>query len=834
MENTTNVWVKDSLIIAACSLPARQGSKRRLPSSSTTPLRQQYSPSPFRGRGGAGKKIYYYNIIYIYWTCVYVSLFSFSNNISLISHNNNNNNNKPASSLTTTTSVQGSSLSSTTSWGWTRAYIVSSSSSTTTITTTTTPTKPGSSSSTSPFAALMDGSSSRRKPTPSVSTSAISEDDDTLSLTLRITEVGSEFYNSIIKVPNKHLGEGVVMANEMSSLEGTTISSHIHNVISDKENRFNPKFGLKNKRYSSSPTTTTTTATTTITCVSSNEYGTNTTATTNTTTVVLPPADLISLTHLHEPAVVYCLHQRYVANEIYTSTGPILIALNPFKDCKSLYSEETMKTYWERGEAISKGLLTTTNTNYSLSRRAVPPSSSSHNVTTSTKGRQHISNTYTTLDDGSKQLAVPLPPHVYATADDAFRSMMRNLEDQVANPNQTILVSGESGAGKTVTTKIIMQYLAKLSKRSVAAVVSRQVSARFEYISSPQGAQRSMKEPPPFPLSPASSGLLANTEQQVLQSNPILESFGNARTVRNDNSSRFGKFIELQFTNKGCLIGAHVDTYLLEKVRLIHQAAGERNYHIFYEIFAGASQSLKRKMLLDGYHAQDFKMTSNSGVYTRRDGVQDSDTYNSLMDAMDTMGFTSDETDHILSTTCALLHLSNLTFLEVSADDCRLDSRDPSLRAVTTLLGVTAEELEEALCFTTMNISAAGESLRKTLSQLKATKALEALLKATYGAMFKFLVQRINSLIACDKRKLAAKSSHSNDDISNTSFIGLLDIFGFESFDHNSFEQLCINYCNEALQQQFNRFVFKLEQQEYEREGELVCFVMLEFTKFKS
>jgi myosin-5 len=752
--------------------------------------------------------------------CVCVCVFCFSNNISFLFLKN-----IPASSLTTTTSVQGSSLSSTTSWGWTRAYIVSSSSSTTTNITTT-PTKPGSSSSTSPFPTLVDGSSSsRRKPPTSASTNTITEDDDTLSLTLRITEVGSEFYNSIIKVPNKHLGEGVVMANEISSLEGTSISSHIHNVISDKENRFNPKFGLKNRRYSSSPTTTTSTTTTT-TCVSSNDYGTiSSAATTRTTSALLPPADLISLTHLHEPAVVYCLHQRYVANEIYTSTGPILIALNPFKDCKTLYSEESMKIYWERGEAISKGLLTTTNTNYSTSRRAVPSSSSGHNVTaSSTKGRQHINNNYSTLDDGSKQLVVPLPPHVYATADDAFRSMMRNLEDQVVNPNQTILVSGESGAGKTVTTKIIMQYLAKLSKRSVAAVVSRQVSARFEYISSPQGAQRSMKEPPPFPLSPTASGLLANTEQQVLQSNPILESFGNARTVRNDNSSRFGKFIELQFTNKGCLIGAHVDTYLLEKVRLIHQASGERNYHIFYEIFAGASQSLKRKMLVDGYHAQDFKMTSNSGVYSRRDGVQDSDTYNSLVDAMDTMGFTSDEKEHILSTTCALLHLSNLTFLEVSADDCRLDSRNPSLRAVTTLLGVTAEELEGALCFTTMNISAAGESLRKTLSQLKATKALEALLKATYGAIFKFLVQRINSLIACDKRKLAAKSSHSNDDISNTSFIGLLDIFGFESFDHNSFEQLCINYCNEALQQQFNRFVFKLEQQEYEREGEFVCF----------
>jgi len=641
------------------------------------------------------------------------------------------------------------------------------------------------------------------------------------------------------------------MANEVSSiLEGTTSngisttsSSHGHHhggtsAISDKENRFqHPKFGSKgNKRYSSSPsgapsTASSTTITTSAAATTTTDYGGI--SATSVVTTVLPPADLISLTHLHEPAVVYCLHQRYIANEIYTSTGPILIALNPFKDCKALYSEETMKRYWERGEAISKGLLTNANTTSTASS-----STSRRNSSTHIKNRQSSIHTnyssnnpthITSLEDDNKtkQLTMPpLPPHVYATADDAFRSMMRNLEDQLLHhTNQTILVSGESGAGKTVTTKIIMQYLAKLSKRSVAAVVSRQVSARFEYISSPQGAQRNMKEPPPFPLSPSSSGLLTNTEQQVLQSNPILESFGNARTVRNDNSSRFGKFIELQFTNKGCLVGAHVDTYLLEKVRLIHQAKGERNYHIFYEILAGASQGIKKQMYLDGLHAQDFKMTSKSGVYTRRDGVQDGDTYHALMDAMDTMGFTKGEKDSILATTCALLHLSNLTFLELSADDCRLELTNSSLRAVTSLLGVTDKELEGALCFTTMTISAAGESLRKTLSLLKATKALEALIKATYGAMFKFLVQRINSLIACDHRKIAAASSHAHLDGNNSaSFIGLLDIFGFESFDHNSFEQLCINYCNEALQQQFNRFVFKLEQQEYEREGEFKLF----------
>jgi len=712
MESSTNVWVRDSIILAACSLPARQGSKRRLPS---TPLRQ--CSSPIRSRG------------------VHAD-------------------NKAGGCA---------------SWGWTRAYLVPSSSSAT---------------ATTPPAAAT-AASARRK--PPLNTAG----DEALMLTLRITEVESEFYNTVIKVPNKHLGEGIVMANETASSDtGSSSRGTHHSNGLDKENyRFNAKFGSKNNRKSN---------------LASNDNG----------SAVGLPADLISLTHLHEPAVVYCLQQRYAANEIYTSTGPILIALNPFKDCKSLYSEEMMKMYWERGEAISKGLDTTSSVGRHYGRTA--PSSA-------TKGR-NLEASNTTTESSLKAIAT-LPPHVYTTADDAFRSMMRNLEDKVVNPNQTILVSGESGAGKTVTTKLIMQYLAKLSKRSVAAVVNRQVSARFEYISSPHGAQKAMKEPPP-PPSPGSSGMLANTEQQVLQSNPILESFGNARTVRNDNSSRFGKFIEIQFTNHGCLVGAHVDTYLLEKVRLIHQAPGERNYHIFYEFFAGASQSLKRKLFIEGCNAQDFKMTSSSGIFTRRDGVRDEDTFRSLIGAMDTMGFTSDEEHSILATVCALLHASNLSFHEISADDSRLDARNQSLMATTALLGVSAEELDEALCFTTMNISCAGESLRKTLSLLKATKALEALIKATYGAMFKFLVQRINSLIACNKMRSSNINNEGSKNL-NASFIGLLDIFGFESFDHNSFEQLCINYCNEALQQQFNRFVFKLEQQEYEREG--ISWSFIEF-----
>jgi len=508
-----------------------------------------------------------------------------------------------------------------------------------------------------------------------------------------------------------------------------------------------------------------------------------------------PPSDLITLTHLHEPAVVFCLRQRYQSDEIYTATGPILLALNPFKDCGNLYSEATMTMYWDRGESVAKGHVVDNHYDASISKR------SGHRQS---KGRSHYSPSNN----------APLPPHAYKVADDAFRSMMRNLEDKSSFANQSILVSGESGAGKTVTTKIIMSYLAMLSRRSVVAAVSRHVSAQLEFYASPReqyGGKHKGIEPSP-PPSPTPT---ANIEQQVLESNPILESFGNARTIRNDNSSRFGKFIEIQFTHRGCLVGAHVDTYLLEKVRLINQTPGERNFHIFYELLSsdGPSPDLKHQLHLHGKKPHDFRMTAGSGTFARRDGVKDEDTFADLVEAMDCMGFDSEEQYSVLHAAAALLHASNLTLSAVTADESRID-RSASLRLSCEMLGVSPKDFEDSICFTTMTISAAGESLRKTLSKEKATQALEALMKASYGAMFQFLVQRINALIACRNHAEDSLGKHS----SSSSFIGLLDIFGFESFDVNSFEQLCINYCNEALQQQFNKFVFKMEQQEYENE----------------
>lgn len=493
------------------------------------------------------------------------------------------------------------------------------------------------------------------------------------------------------------------------------------------------------------------------------------------------PSNLIHLTHLHEPAVVFCLRSRYAANEIYTSTGPILLALNPFKDVKGIYSDELMRRYCERGQGIYDG--------------AFPK---------------------------KKRSESELSPHVYEIADNAYRAMMRALEEGQSGDSisdQSILVSGESGAGKTVTTKIIMQYLAALSKRSSKVKKKKKDSSKFVngWAGLPQNYAGPSQDATQI-TSPGHPG--SNTEQKVLESNPILESFGNARTIRNDNSSRFGKFIEIQFSGAGKLLGAYIDSYLLEKVRLIKQADGERNYHIFYELLAGSSGSERKELLLNNHsNPEDFAMTSSpSSTYNRRDGVKDDATFLALKKAMLTMGFSAVDQMNIFRIVSSLLHLSNVTLEEFSSG-CSLDQNNASLAPALQLLGVTEASLEKALCCVTMN--AGGERVIKKLFLDQAMKAKEALIKATYGMLFEYLVQRINHSINGDHMQVSKDTSFTSktSDPTSAAFIGVLDIFGFESFERNSFEQLCINYCNESLQQQFNRFVFKLEQEEYEREG---------------
>jgi myosin V len=525
-----------------------------------------------------------------------------------------------------------------------------------------------------------------------------------------------------------------------------------------------------------------------------------------------PPSDLTSLEQLHEPAVVYCLKRRYELDHIYTYTGKILLALNPFRVLgDDLYGPHVMQQY-----------------------------SANNAGSRSTHMAQQQQN------QQQPQQHRP-PPHIYATAEDAYRSMMRSVtmttvsnsnkttpgkhhhhhhkqkqqqqQQQQNGENQSILVSGESGAGKTVTTKIIMRYLATLSQ---------QQQQQQSHGNSKQRQQHHQNHH-------------ASIEAQVLQSNPILESFGNARTVRNDNSSRFGKFIEIQFnTATGTLVSACIRTYLLEKVRLISQSHGERNYHVFYQLLQAVQTPClltlpqKRALRLVNSSPMDFRMTAESGTFDRRDGVSDLETYQELKMAMDTVGFSQAEQDDLFTVLSACLHTSNLTFKEpdsssnggatMHSDASCINKANPHFRAVVDLLGVDANALDVAL--TRCLINACGEQLYKHLDIRQAQKAVEALIKATYGALFQHVVRRVNQSIAGGARHAEA-AEHNGGMSMMTASIGVLDIFGFESFQVNSFEQLCINYCNEALQQQFNRFVFKLEQQEYQKEG--IDWSLIEF-----
>jgi myosin heavy subunit len=366
--------------------------------------------------------------------------------------------------------------------------------------------------------------------------------------------------------------------------------------------------------------------------------------------------DLIGLTHLHEPAILHALRLRYDSDIIYTATGPILIAVNPFKPM-DLYSNQTMERYRLQGE------------------QGVGNSSSSSSADTPFKSRR------------KKQVAsasARLAPHVYQTADDAYRQMLRGLENKAlmgkgkrgesgvltqaagagagagagSPTNQSILVSGESGAGKTVTTKIVLNYFAMLSKKR---------------------AEEELRRVSPSKSSPKNNSQEVSIEQQVLQSNPILEAFGNARTIRNDNSSRFGKYIDIAFNKTGKLSGASIETYLLEKVRLIHPSPGERNYHVFYQFLKAATAQQRQNFFIGNKSAREFRLLSDSGTYDRRDGVSDEDNHFEMLEAMvrtKNSGFYYSRKEGCLPSArlCSLTNVLN-SFVSTQSFRLPLDSR---------------------------------------------------------------------------------------------------------------------------------------------------------------
>jgi len=419
-----------------------------------------------------------------------------------------------------------------------------------------------------------------------------------------------------------------------------------------------------------------------------------------------------------------------------------------------------------------------------------------------------------------------LPPHVYAVADATFRGMMRKLEmsdkEKPVGCDQSILVSGESGAGKTVTMKFAMKYLAALSQRLAEFHAKHGKPSYLGIGKKHSGGEQSNAQgrthtdplalrghtfavkSQPSSYSPVSSprknvegeslssqsSLTLQTdsiEAQVLQSNPILESFGNARTVRNDNSSRFGKFIELQFTRYGKLVGAQIETYLLEKVRIVRQSLGERNYHIFFEFMSGGMdfRELKSFYLTSKHTPVDFKLTAN-GTFDRRDGVPDSDTYRELRRAMNVMKFSPEVQKNVFNVTAAILHASNLNWVEKHGDEAAVDESNEHLDAVCNLLGITAANMTQSLCYS--SISVGNNNVRKSLNKEKSEHGFEALLKALYNALFLFLVRKINNSIAY--KKDPGEVGAGDPMRTPATFIGILDIFGFESFQTNSFEQL--------------------------------------------
>merc|ERR1719361_297036 len=423
--------------------------------------------------------------------------------------------------------------------------------------------------------------------------------------------------------------------------------------------------------------------------------------------------DMADLTCLNEASVLHNIKERYYSGLIYTYSGLFCVVVNPYKRLP-IYTEKIIEIY--------KG-----------------------------KKRHEV------------------PPHVFAITDIAYRSMLQDREDQ------SILCTGESGAGKTENTKKVIQYLA--------------------YVAASKPKTNSH-----LPTSNDGGLNFGELEQQLLKANPILEAFGNAKTVKNDNSSRFGKFIRINFDASGYIAGANIETYLLEKARIIRQAQEERTFHIFYQLLMGASKEFKSQMLLDD--AKNYTFMMSGGL--RVPGIDDVEEFTSTQNSMKVMGISDEDMTSIWRVISSCLLFGNMEFKQERSNDQATLPDNTVAQKVAHLLGIQVTDLTKA--FLKPRIKVGRDYVTKAQSKEQVEFAVEAISKATYERLFKWICTRINKSLDRTKRQGA-------------SFIGILDIAGFEIFDLNSFEQLCINYTNEKLQQLFNHTMFILEQEEYQREG---------------
>ncbi|XP_016837597.1 myosin heavy chain, muscle isoform X12 [Nasonia vitripennis] len=416
--------------------------------------------------------------------------------------------------------------------------------------------------------------------------------------------------------------------------------------------------------------------------------------------------DMSNLTYLNDASVLHNLKQRYYHKLIYTYSGLFCVAINPYKRYP-VYTQRCAKLY--RGKRRSE-----------------------------------------------------VPPHIFAISDGAYVNMLTNSE------NQSMLITGESGAGKTENTKKVIAYFA-----TVGASTKKD---------------------------PSASEKKGSLEDQVVQTNPVLEAFGNAKTVRNDNSSRFGKFIRIHFGPSGKLAGADIETYLLEKARVISQQSLERSYHIFYQMMSGAVKGLKEMCLLSN-NVQDYYFVAQGK--TTIPGVDDGEECELTDKAFDVLGFTQEEKDDIYKITASVMHMGGMKFKQRGREEqAEADGTEEGER-VAKLLGVDCQDMYKNLL--KPRIKVGNEFVTQGRNKDQVAYSVGAMSKAMFDRLFKWLVKKCNETLDTKQKR-----QH---------FIGVLDIAGFEIFDFNSFEQLCINFTNEKLQQFFNHHMFILEQEEYQREG---------------
>ncbi|TKR70123.1 hypothetical protein L596_022184 [Steinernema carpocapsae] len=421
--------------------------------------------------------------------------------------------------------------------------------------------------------------------------------------------------------------------------------------------------------------------------------------------------DMANLTFLNEASVLSNLKQRYSAMMIYTYSGLFCVVINPYKRLP-IYTESVIKAYMGK-------------------RRN------------------------------------EMPPHLFATSDEAYRNMVQD------RANQSMLITGESGAGKTENTKKVISYFAIVGATQAAA-----------------SKDKSAKE-----------GKGGTLEEQIVQTNPVLEAFGNAKTVRNNNSSRFGKFIRTHFSGSGKLAGGDIEHYLLEKSRVVRQAAGERCYHIFYQIMSGFNPKLRDELHLTNdltyYH---FCSQAELTI----EGVDDKEEMGLTQEAFDIMGFEDHETADLYKNCAGIMHMGEMKFKQRPREEQAEADGEEDAKNAGHCFGVNHEDFLKSLVKPRVRVGTEWVNKGQNLEQV--SWAVSGLAKAIYARMFKWLIQRCN-------KTLDAKA------IERKFFIGVLDIAGFEIFDFNSFEQLWINFVNERLQQFFNHHMFVLEQEEYKKEG---------------